>query len=83
MDLENRDSRQVLIYMNHPLRYLGDTYYQSGFEPDDSGTVLQVVRNPGYQAPYIACIIVGIGLIFQFTLHLTGIARRIKPAESQ
>ncbi len=77
-DLENRENRQVLIYMNHPLRYLGDTYYQSGFEPDDSGTVLQVVRNPGYQAPYVACVIVGIGLIYQFGFHLTGFARRSK-----
>lgn len=82
-DLENRENRQVLIYMNHPLRYLGDTYYQSGFEPDNSGTVLQVVRNPGYQAPYVACIVVGIGLIFQFTFHLTGFARRSKPADSK
>jgi hypothetical protein len=79
----NHERRQVLIYMNHPLRYLGDTYYQSGFEPDNSGTVLQVVRNPSYQAPYIACVIVAIGLIFQFTLHLTGFARRIKPAASK
>jgi hypothetical protein len=76
IDDVNRERRQVLIYMNHPLRYLGDTYYQSGFEPDDSGTVLQVVRNPGYQAPYIACVIVSLGLIFQFTFHLTGFARR-------
>jgi hypothetical protein len=79
----NHERRQVLIYMNHPLRYLGDTYYQSGFEPDNSGTVLQVVRNPSYQAPYIACIVVSIGLIFQFTLHLTGFARRIKPVASK
>lgn len=77
-DPENHDSRQVVIYMNHPLRYLGDTYYQSGFEPDNTGTVLQVVRNPGYQAPYIACVIVGLGLIYQFTFHLTGFARRTK-----
>jgi hypothetical protein len=79
-DVTTNDTRQVLIYMNHPLRHLGDTYYQSGFEPDNSGTVLQVVRNPGYQAPYIACIIVSIGLIFQFTYHLIGFARRSKPA---
>ncbi len=78
-DAANKDTRQVLIYMNHPLRHMGDTYYQSGFEPDNSGTVLQVVRNPGYQAPYIACIIVSIGLIFQFTYHLIGFARRSKP----
>jgi hypothetical protein len=77
-DATNKDTRQVLIYMNHPLRHMGDTYYQSGFEPDNSGTVLQVVRNPGYQAPYVACIIVSIGLIFQFTYHLIGFARRSK-----
>lgn len=77
-DASNNDTRQVLIYMNHPLRHMGDTYYQSGFEPDNSGTVLQVVRNPSYQAPYVACIIVSIGLIFQFTYHLVGFARRSK-----
>jgi hypothetical protein len=74
-----KDSRQVLIYMNHPLRHDGDTYYQSGFEPDNSGTVLQVVRNPSYQAPYIACIVVSVGLIYQFMFHLIGFARRNKP----
>ena len=79
-DSEKNENRQVAIYMNHPLRHLGDTYYQSGFEPDNSGTVLQVVRNPSYQAPYIACVIVSLGLIFQFTYHLTGFARRGKPS---
>jgi hypothetical protein len=74
-----KDSRQVRIWMNHPLRYQGDTYYQSSFLESDSGTVLQVVRNPSYQAPYIACVIVGIGLLYQFTLHLAGFVRRAKP----
>ena len=78
VDAENNDSRQVLIYMNNPLRHQGATYYQSGFEPDNSGTVLQVVRNPGYQAPYIACVIVSLGLIYQFSIHLIGFARRRK-----
>ncbi len=79
-DAEVNDSRQVLIYMNHPLRYRGDTFYQSGFEPDNSGTVLQVVRNPGYQAPYVACVIVSLGLIYQFSFHLTAFSRRKKAA---
>lgn len=78
VDPENKESRPVLIFMNNPLRYLGDTYYQSGFESDNSGTILQVVRNPSYQAPYIACIIVSLGLIYQFSLHLTAFARRAK-----
>jgi hypothetical protein len=80
VDPEVKDSRQILIYMNHPLRYQGDTYYQSGFEPDNSGTVLQVVRNPSYQAPYVACVIVSIGLIYQFIYHLARFSRRQKTA---
>ncbi len=79
-DPAHNENRQVEIYMNHPLRYQGDTYYQSGFEPDNSGTVLQVVRNPGYQAPYVACVIVALGLLIQFTFHLTAFARRTSSA---
>ncbi len=82
-DAESGDSREVVIWMNHPLRHSGDTYYQSGFEPDNSGTILQVVRNPGYQAPYISCIIVSLGLLMQFTRHLTGFARRVKTPAAQ
>ena len=35
-DLERNENRDVLIYMNHPLRYRGETYYQSGFEKNDT-----------------------------------------------
>jgi hypothetical protein len=76
IDPDRSVSRDVLIYMNHPLRYRGETFYQAGFQPDDSATILQVVRNPSFLAPYIACIIVGIGLLVQFGYHLVGFARR-------
>lgn len=75
-DADKAVDREVLIYMNHPLRYRGNTFYQSGFEPDDSGTVLQVVNNPGVVAPYVACVIVAAGLLVQFSFHLAGFARR-------
>lgn len=75
-DPERKVDREVLIYMNHPLRYRGDTFYQSGFEPGDTATVLQVVNNPGVIAPYVACVIVAAGLLLQFTIHLVGFARR-------
>ncbi|KAB2640819.1 MAG: cytochrome c biogenesis protein ResB [Verrucomicrobia bacterium] len=81
-DAQHHEARQVQIYMNHPLRYLGDTYYQSGFQSDNSGTILQVVRNPSYQAPYISCIIVSLGLLMQFTYHLVGFARRTNAASA-
>ncbi len=80
-DVKHNENRQVKIYMNHPLRYLGDTYYQSGYQSDNS-TILQVVRNPSYQAPYISCVIVSLRLLMQFTYHLVGFARRANAAKA-
>ncbi len=76
IDPERTVNRNALIYMNHPLRYRGDTYYQAGFERDDQTTILQVVRNPSFLAPYVACIIVAAGLLVQFGYHLVGFSRR-------
>jgi len=71
-----------LIYMNHPLRYRGETYYQAGFQKDDSATVLQVVRNPSFLAPYVACVIVALGLLVQFGYHLVGFSRKRRAAHA-
>jgi len=79
IDPERSVNRNVLIYMNHPLRYRGDTFYQAGFERDDRTTILQVVRNPSFLAPYVACIVVAAGLLVQFGYHLVGFARRSRP----
>jgi len=76
LDPERSVDRDVLIYMNHPLRYRGETYYQAGFQKDDSASILQVVRNPTFVAPYIACVIVAAGLLVQFGYHLVGFARQ-------
>ena len=40
---QTAEDREVLIYMNNPLRYAGETYYQGGFEPG-TVSILQVVR---------------------------------------
>jgi len=76
IDPERSVNRNVLVYMNHPLRYRGETYYQAGFERDDRTSILQVVRNPSFIAPYIACIVVAAGLLVQFGYHLVGFSRR-------
>jgi hypothetical protein len=76
IDPERSLNRDVLIYMNHPLRYRGETYYQAGFQKDDSATILQVVHNPSFLAPYVACVIVAAGLLVQFGYHLVGFARK-------
>jgi len=73
---ETGEERQVRIYMNSPLRYEGDTYYQSSYDQDNKGSILQVVRNPGWLTPYIACTIVGIGLVWQFLVHLIPFLKR-------
>jgi hypothetical protein len=77
---ETHENRELLIYMNNPLRYWGETYYQGSFLPHDSGTVLQVVRNPGWLTPYVACGLVGAGLLIQFLSHLFAFAKKRRTA---
>jgi ResB-like family len=81
--LDGQEKREVLISMNHPLRYAGLTFYQAGFENNDRTSILQVVRNPSWQLPYLACALMGLGLLVQFGLHLfrfIGHERPAKPA---
>jgi len=66
------ENREVNIYMNNPLRYAGETYYQADWDKDDHGTILQVVHNPSWLTPYFSCVLVGLGLVVQFGTHLLG-----------
>jgi hypothetical protein len=75
-NLENREDREVRIFMNNPLRYAGETFYQASFDPDDHGTVLQVVHNPSWLTPYLSCVLVATGLIIQFLSHLIPFLKR-------
>jgi hypothetical protein len=70
------EHREVLISMNNPLRCAGRTLYQAGFDADDQGTILQVVKNPGWLTPYLACGLITMGLIVQFLSHLIPFLRR-------
>ena len=75
-DLERGENREVLISMNDPLRYRGFTFYQAGFDKNDKTTILQVVRNPAMLLPYIACGLVALGLVIQFSMHLFGFVKK-------
>ena len=75
-NLENREDREVRIFMNNPLRYAGETFYQASFDPDDHGSVLQVVHNPSWLTPYLSCVLVAIGLTIQFLSHLIPFLKR-------
>ncbi len=71
--LENKatgEGRDALIYMNHPLRYAGHTFYQASFAENDTVSIFQVVRNPAWVTPYVGCLLVAFGLLVQFLMHL-------------
>lgn len=68
--------RDTLIYMNHPLRYDGLTFYQASFAENDTMSMFQVVRNPVRWVPYLACLLTTVGLVLQFVISLTQHARR-------
>ena len=77
-DPETGDDREVRIWMNHPLRHRGETFYQlstlgninASGDVKDTGTVLQVVKNPGWLLPYLSCIVVTLGMLIHFGLNL-------------
>jgi hypothetical protein len=71
VDPSHNENREALIYMNNPLRYRGETFYQASFKSGDTGTILQVVRNPGWLLPYIACTVGAIGMLLHFGMSLS------------
>lgn len=77
-DPSHNVDREVKIWMNHPLRYGGDTFYQQSFLNNDKTTVLQIVHNPGWTMPYFACAIGALGLLIHFGMHLVGFLRRVR-----
>ncbi len=70
------ETREVDISMNNPLRYQGLTYFQYQMGKDERASVgtstLQVIRNPSWLTPYLGCILVGVGMTYQFLFHLVG-----------
>lgn len=83
---QSGENREVDIYMNHPLRYAGLTFYQyqmtAGEAAQQAGlapsSVLQIVHNPSWLTPYIGCALVAAGLMTQFTFHLIGFVSKRK-----
>jgi len=76
IDRNRNVDREVLIYMNHPLRHAGETFYQASFLQDDAGTVLQVVKNPGWLIPYVSSGLITLGMLIHFGIRLVPALRR-------
>lgn len=74
VDPSRGEDRKVRIWMNNPLRYGGETFYQSGYATNsETGaqiTVLQIVSNQGWMIPYVACMMVGTGMLAHFWMML-------------
>jgi len=64
------EERESKIYMNHPLRYKGYTFYQASFGKQGNASMFQIVKNPGWLIPYFSLTLVTVGLIFQFSTQL-------------
>lgn len=77
-DQERNVTFPATIEMNEPLRYRGLTFYQSSF--DLSGekpyTILTVVDNKGRIFPYLASIIIALGLIVHLIVRIRNTAKR-------
>ena len=74
VDKSRNVDRKVKIWMNNPLRFAGETFYQSNFHRDPQTgietTGLQVVSNTGWMIPYVSCMLVWIGMLAHFSITL-------------
>ena len=81
LDPTTGEDRREQIWMNNPLRYRGETYYQSNYTALRDGremTGLQIVQNSGWLIPYVACSITGLGMCMHFAGTLGTFVKRRK-----
>lgn len=76
--LNTNESRDALIYMNHPLRFDGKTFFQASFAENDTVSILQVVQNPAWTLPYISSLIMAFGLVLQCLIYLNRFMKKRK-----
>ena len=72
-DRDTKAEQKGRIWMNNPVRYRGETFYQSQYSQVDLGngqigemTGLQVVENAGWLIPYVACVLAFWGMLVHF-----------------
>ncbi|MBI1337946.1 MAG: ResB protein required for cytochrome C biosynthesis [Phycisphaera sp.] len=77
--IDDRDgtNREAVIWMNHPLRYEGETFYQASYDAATEQTsILQVVRNPNTLTTYIPDAMLALipGVLVPFVTTVPGMA---------
>ena len=72
-DTATKAQQDGRIWMNNPVRYRGETFYQSQYSQVDlpngqrgEMTGLQVVENAGWLIPYVACVLALWGMLAHF-----------------
>jgi hypothetical protein len=76
------EERDVLIYMNQPLRYDHKAFYQASYGKGDTLSILQVVSNPGWLIPYISCVLITLGLLAHFGITLFNALKRRQESQA-
>lgn len=75
VDAGKHVDRNIHIWMNNPLRFAGETFYQQGYNFDPQRntetTTLQIVGNSGWMIPYVGCMIVAVGMLAHFGVTLS------------
>lgn len=54
------------IFMNHPLHYKGYTFFQSSYDTDEKGTILEVNKDPGKWPTYFGYFLLCVGFVGNF-----------------
>lgn len=73
VDKTRNVDEEKTIWMNNPLRFANETFYQSNYHREANGvehTTLSVVANSGWMMPYVSCMLVAIGMLAHFLLLL-------------
>ena len=66
IDTKEQNTMPYKIYMNHPLVYQGFKFFQSSYDQDEKGTVLEVNKDPGKWPTYIGYFLLCLGFITNF-----------------
>lgn len=65
-DTASQQTTAYRIFMNHPLIYKGYTFFQSSYDEDEKGTVLEVNKDPGKWPTYLGYALLCLGFLLNF-----------------
>ncbi len=78
IDKENNIEFDYRIFMNSTLKYGQYQFFQSSYDPDETGTVLSVNNDPGTIPTYIGYFLLTLGLIMNLFDSKSRFAKLIK-----